>query len=428
MRGGGGAFTVNTAFTLGSQATAGASVATLNLTGGTFTSNANITQGGGSTTSTINLDGGTLDLTNHSIGGANAIALNAKQGTLKNLATLNSGGTLTKSTTGTLILTGTNGYVGLTDVTNGVVRVQSATGLGTTAGATSVTGGANLQIENVNVGAENLTLNGTGLAGEGALSATGTAAVSGTVLLASDSTVGVATLGDTLTLSGAISGTGVSGLTKVGNGRLTLSGSNLFTGTTNVDSGTLEISGSISGQVALNDGTLTGNSTSGTTGRISGLATLSGGTVNPGAATGTASGQLLMNGGLTFSGASAVFNLNGTTAGTGYDQLAVTGAVSLSANVPFTISLGFVAMPGDAFVLVNNDDVDAVAGGFKFSYAGTPLNEADHFFNGLEEYSISYVGGTGNDITATFVVPEPTSAALLLGGLAMLAGRRRRRA
>ena len=425
---GGGAFTVNTAFTLGSQATAGASVATLNLTGGTFTSNANITQGGGSTTSTINLDGGTLDLTNHSIGGANAIALNAKQGTLKNLATLNSGGTLTKSTTGTLILTGTNGYVGLTDVTNGVVRVQSATGLGTTAGATSVTGGANLQIENVNVGAENLTLNGTGLAGEGALSATGTAAVSGTVLLASDSTVGVATLGDTLTLSGAISGTGVSGLTKVGNGRLTLSGSNLFTGTTNVDSGTLEISGSISGQVALNDGTLTGNSTSGTTGRISGLATLSGGTVNPGAATGTASGQLLMNGGLTFSGASAVFNLNGTTAGTGYDQLAVTGAVSLSANVPFTISLGFVAMPGDAFVLVNNDDVDAVAGGFKFSYAGTPLNEADHFFNGLEEYSISYVGGTGNDITATFVVPEPTSAALLLGGLAMLAGRRRRRA
>lgn len=221
----------------------------ITLTSGTFTVGGNIayTNGVGTENATITLNNGTLDMTAGTIGAASpaTIVFNAQAGTLQNLAQLNGGGTLTKSTAGTLILTGTNAYTGVTDVTAGVVRVQSVSGLGATAGATSITAGANLQIENVDIGAENLTLNGTGISSGGALTGTGTlAAVGGGVTLASDSSVGVALASDTLTLSGVIDETGGARmLTKVGAGRLVLSGSsaNTFTGDLNIMAGTVEL-------------------------------------------------------------------------------------------------------------------------------------------------------------------------------------------
>jgi autotransporter-associated beta strand protein len=138
---GGGAFTVNTAFTLGSQTGSGAAVATLNLTGGTFTSNADITQGGGTTTSTISLDGApastTLDLTGKAIGTlGNPITFNVKQGTLQNVASINGTGGLTKTTAGTLVVAGTNSYSGATLVSDGTLALG-----GSLAGALTVNAG-----------------------------------------------------------------------------------------------------------------------------------------------------------------------------------------------------------------------------------------------------------------------------------------------
>ncbi|MDO4584520.1 MAG: autotransporter-associated beta strand repeat-containing protein [Planctomycetia bacterium] len=64
--------------------------------------------------------------------------------------------------------------------------------------------------------------------------------------------------GQTITLSGALSGNG--GVTKTGAGTLVLSGENTYTGKTTVEMGTLELNGSVAGAVELaGDVILTGN-------------------------------------------------------------------------------------------------------------------------------------------------------------------------
>ena len=135
----GGSFTVNSGatFTLGSEATAGTSTATLNLTGGTFTSNANILNGGGATTSTINLNGGILNLVGNTIGSANTVVLNAQSGTLENVSQVNNGGTVTKTTAGTLTVAGTNTWTGATAVSAGTMVLVG--GANPTLGNTAVT-------------------------------------------------------------------------------------------------------------------------------------------------------------------------------------------------------------------------------------------------------------------------------------------------
>ena len=146
---GGGSFTVNTAFTLGSQAGNGASVATLNLTGGTLSSAVSILDGGGNTTSKITLDGGTLNMNGNAIGGAVAIdTLEFKSGGLQNVSQINDGAIgLTKTTTGTLVLAGTNAYSGGTTVNAGTLLVSGAVAMPTT-GTLQVNAGGNFSLAN----------------------------------------------------------------------------------------------------------------------------------------------------------------------------------------------------------------------------------------------------------------------------------------
>ena len=115
-----------------------------------------------------------------------------------------------------------------------------------------------------------------------------------------------------------------------GSGVLTLAGANTYTGNTVVNSGTLNISGSLgTGAVTVSGGTLGGNGT------INGAADIqSGGTLAPGAAIGI----LTVNNNLSFeSGSTAQFNF-----GTATDSSAVvSGAVNV--NGATTVSINYIS-------------------------------------------------------------------------------------
>src|SRR5207248_2239798 len=98
---------------------------------------------------------------------------------------------LTKAGAGTLVLTGANTYSGLTTVSAGILNIQNGSALGGTAAGTTVSSGATLQLQNnITVGAEALTLSGTGASGIGALdNLSGTNSYGGLLTLAGATTI-----------------------------------------------------------------------------------------------------------------------------------------------------------------------------------------------------------------------------------------------
>ena len=154
--------------------------ATLGLTLGAASQFSVSSTGALTIASTVNTNGFALTLTG------------AGTGTGSISGIISGTGGLTKSGTGTWTLSGANTYTGLTTVSAGTLSAQNGAALGDIAGATTVTSGATLNLSNVVIGAEGLTISGTGVGGLGALTGTGTASLSGTVALGAASTIGVA--------------------------------------------------------------------------------------------------------------------------------------------------------------------------------------------------------------------------------------------
>ncbi len=184
--------------------------------------------------------------------------------------------------------------------------------------------------------------------------------------------------------AGSLSGPGGT-LTKAGAGTLTLTGTNTYTGATTVNGGTLLVNGTLdaASAVTVNTGTLGG------TGAANGPVTVNaGGSIAPGTSPG-----LFTAGGINLVGGTFAAELNGPTAGTDYDQLAVNGTATLGGSLNLTV--GFTVPLGTQFRLIDNDDTDPVVGTF------TGLAQGVIVSVGGQDFIVSYTGGTGNDVVLT---------------------------
>jgi autotransporter-associated beta strand protein len=154
-------------------------------------------------------------------------------------------GALTTSGSGTLILSGTNGYTGATSISNGELRLTSATAINGTSGITVNSGRLSLD-GGITVGSgKSITVNGTGANFFGALQGnSGTNEWLGDVVVGSTSGTRIGVNSGSLKISGAISGsTAVNGVTLRPNTGTTLelSGANTYLGDTTIVSNTGEV-------------------------------------------------------------------------------------------------------------------------------------------------------------------------------------------
>ncbi len=156
---------------------------------------------------------------------------------------------LTKSGPGTLILTGGGSYTGGTYVNSGILSVQGVT-IGSSGGAVNIAAGAELDLQGgAYVGAFGVTINGTGVAGVGAVDSVGGNRIGG-ITVTGPTTIRSSTAGSVLQL-GSINFVGGPPardlLTFTGAGSITISGStNLAEPTTiNSSAGNLTIAGTV---------------------------------------------------------------------------------------------------------------------------------------------------------------------------------------
>ena len=250
--------------------------------------------------------------------------------------------------------------------------------------------------------------------------------VSGNVALGGNA-VTVNGTGDTL-ISGIVSGMGGgSDLNKDGSGTLTLTGTNTYAGGTAVNGGTLLVNNT-SG-VGTGTGAVT-VSNAGTT--LGGTGTI--GTVSVGAGANIAPGNggnntaILTTGALTLASTSNFrVDINGTTAGSGYDRLNVaTGGVTITGS-NLVVTVGTTLSVGQTFTILSKVAGGAITG----TFAGIPQGGTVVGSNGTV-FSVSYTGGDGNDIVLTVLapVPEPSTwigGALAIAGLAFTQRRRLRK-
>ena len=373
-------------------------IGSLSITGGTVTTGAGtLTLASGGSITTL-ASSQTASFSGHlAFNGPNNF-FNVAQGTTLSgvdfevSAIISSYANIIKSGAGTMAFSGANTYEGGTNINSGVLAISNNTGAGT--GVVNILGTGTLAVSGDITVANTLNIDSSGTA---IRSSSGTNVLGGNFNMGGDTIVEVGT-GSSLEITAAIDdASGNRSLTQSGTGTLVLSGTDTYTGSTTVN-GTLSVNGSIasSSEVTVVSGAILHG-----TGTVPAVTVNSGGTVAPGNSPG-----ILNTGDLTFSsGSTFSVEINGATAGTEYDQANVTGEVMLN-GATLATSLGYSPAGDDSFTLINNDRGDAVTG----TFAG--LAEGATFTIGQTQFTITYVGGDGNDVVLKTNF-APTALALL---------------
>lgn len=243
----------------------------------------------------------------------------------------------------------------------------------------------------------------------------------------------------TTRITGPVSGTG--GLA-VSGGLLELAGSSSFTGRTWVHSGTLTVNGTIVSPTTVEFGGLVG----GTGSIVNVVEILAGGTVSPGTA---ATSGILTVGGLDLSPSStALMQIGGTAAGTGYDRIVSTGNVDYTAGALVLQMSGTGYAVGTMFDLFEAATVSGtlasigMAGSadgwqgltwYQPGQAADPALGTFVYGAGVWQSSWTTVGGESRKLIfdqasgMLVVVPEPSTLALAAAALGLEGLRRRHR-
>ena len=264
------------------------------------------------------LVGGTIN-----VDGSSALAINSA---ISDQNTPIGQSSITKLGNGVLTLAGANTYSGATAINAGTLRMGAANTLPSST-AVTVAAGAVLDLNGFNqtiasfAGAGNTTL-GAGTLAFGS---------------ANDSTL----------YSGVISGTG--GLTKNGLGTFTLSGANTFTGVTNINAGTLSLTGSLASPTQIASGAILMG-----TGIING-AVINTGLIAPGLA--NSLGALTINGNYIGQNGNLFTRIAGSPTAPVSDQLIINGSNAVASGTTFitAIDQGGLGAPttGNGILLVD---------------------------------------------------------------------------
>ncbi|MCE9610267.1 MAG: autotransporter-associated beta strand repeat-containing protein [Chthoniobacter sp.] len=315
---------------------------------------------------------------------------------------------LTKSGSGTLTLSTTNTYTGATTIGAGTLNANSTAALG-------------------NSSATN-TLIFTG----GTLQAGGTITSAATRPVTLTSTGLIDSNGNAVSIAGIVSGAG--GLTKSGAGTLTLSGANTYTGLTDVQAGTLALSGgaAIANTGAVNVAAVAGAellvSASETIGSLSG-GSVAGGAVTLGANTLTVGDASTTTFGGTITGTATTGTL--VKQGTGVLNLAPLAVLSfdtLAANDgTLNVNSALGTGTGTGVVAVNNAGTKLRFGSVSQTLSSLTIGAGSTviFTSGAASGAFSG-GGKVASLGGSAVVPEPGTLGLLLVGAVGILNRRRR--
>ncbi|MEM1057686.1 MAG: autotransporter-associated beta strand repeat-containing protein [Verrucomicrobiota bacterium] len=403
----GGVLSISSDANLGTTSTAALKISggTLRVTSG-FTTTRNVEIGGNGATFDV-ADGETFSINDEIVGNYGTFILDNSDA----------------NGTGVLELNRQNRFSGGVEINSGTLRLGNDDALnGSGVNPLSFGGGsvATLQIN----GGRDVVVAGLNSANANAVVENGGGG---------DATLHVAN-GDDNTYDGVLQdgASGTLGLEKSGSGDLTLNGDNTFTGPTTVHNGTLFVNGDFASEVTvLEGGMLAGN------GSFSSALTIAdGGSLSPG----NSPDIMTTSADLTFdTGSSFVFELiadTDTGRGTNFDGVDVSGPGVLDIDTGVTAEISFNA---------DGSTVDFTSAFWDeghqwqvFLNDNAPLLDSSEIFdllaistdsNGLD---FSVTGGrlfwstNGNDIFLNYV-PEPTSGALLLGAVGLLALRRRHR-